>query len=149
MKFWTAPRVTRGDFFFAVLGINIAYLAALFWLTNTISVMLMIGFRTSLSALGLEPVALSLLKVAADLALLWFVVRRIRDTDHSGWWAAGLLLLPLFFHDIGALVSIVGILALFIVRGTRGPNRFGPDPHGFASRERFEEQQRRLKSGEL
>ena len=38
-------------------------------------------------------------------------VRRLHDTNFSGWW----LLTPV-------------PLVLFFVRGTRGNNRFGPDP---------------------
>ena len=46
-------------------------------------------------------------------------VRRLHDTDRSGWW----LLL--------ALVPLIGTIVLiwwFCTRGTAGPNRFGADP---------------------
>ncbi|PZU59760.1 MAG: DUF805 domain-containing protein [Sphingobium sp.] len=46
-------------------------------------------------------------------------VRRLHDTDRRGWW-----LLLGFFPIIGGIV----LLIFFIVSGTRGPNRFGPDP---------------------
>lgn len=46
-------------------------------------------------------------------------VRRLHDTDHSGWW-----LLISFVPIIGALV----LLYFYLIEGTRGPNRFGPDP---------------------
>ena len=46
-------------------------------------------------------------------------VRRLHDTDRSGWW----VLLPLV-PIIGGIVLIV-FLAL---DGTKGPNRYGPDP---------------------
>ena len=46
-------------------------------------------------------------------------VRRLHDTDRSGFW-----LLIIFFPLIGSLV----LLVFFIMSGTRGPNRFGPDP---------------------
>ncbi|WP_257555319.1 DUF805 domain-containing protein [Sphingobium sp. CFD-2] len=46
-------------------------------------------------------------------------VRRLHDTDRSGWW-----LLIVFFPIIGSIV----LLIFFIMSGTRGPNRFGPDP---------------------
>jgi uncharacterized membrane protein YhaH (DUF805 family) len=44
-------------------------------------------------------------------------VRRMHDTNHSGWWL------------------IVGILNLVFAlsAGTRGENRFGPDPKAVAS----------------
>lgn len=46
-------------------------------------------------------------------------VRRLHDTDRSGWW----LLL--------GLIPIVGIIVLIVwycTEGTRGANRFGADP---------------------
>ena len=45
-------------------------------------------------------------------------VRRFHDMDFSGWW------LLLILTGIGAIV----IFFWFMVRGTRGPNRFGRDP---------------------
>jgi len=46
-------------------------------------------------------------------------VRRLHDIDKSGWWLL-LILVPL----VGALV----LLVFAIMEGTRGDNRFGPDP---------------------
>lgn len=46
-------------------------------------------------------------------------VRRLHDTDRSGWWLL-ILLVPL----IGWIV----LLVFFCSRGTSGPNRFGRDP---------------------
>jgi uncharacterized membrane protein YhaH (DUF805 family) len=48
-------------------------------------------------------------------------VRRFHDMDRSGWW------LLLVLTGIGAIV----VFFWFMVRGTRGPNRFGPDPLDF------------------
>jgi len=42
-------------------------------------------------------------------------VRRMHDQDRAGWW----ILLP-----------IVGPIMVMFIGGTRGPNRFGPDPKG-------------------
>ncbi|WP_231639064.1 DUF805 domain-containing protein [Sphingomonas profundi] len=46
-------------------------------------------------------------------------VRRLHDTDRSGWWLL-IGLIPL----AGGIVLFV----FFVMSGTRGPNRFGPDP---------------------
>lgn len=46
-------------------------------------------------------------------------VRRLHDTDRSGWW-----LLLMFVPLIGAIV----LLVFTVQDGTRGDNRFGPDP---------------------
>ena len=46
-------------------------------------------------------------------------IRRLHDTDRSGWWLL-IALIPL----IGGIV----LLVFTVLEGTRGPNRFGPDP---------------------
>jgi uncharacterized membrane protein YhaH (DUF805 family) len=46
-------------------------------------------------------------------------VRRLHDTDRSGWW-----MLLIFIPLVGAIVLIVW----FCMRGTIGQNRFGADP---------------------
>lgn len=46
-------------------------------------------------------------------------VRRLHDTDRSGWW-----LLISFIPVVGFIVLIIW----FTRPGTRGANRFGPDP---------------------
>jgi uncharacterized membrane protein YhaH (DUF805 family) len=48
-------------------------------------------------------------------------VRRMHDQDKSGWFI---------------LIPIYGFILLFI-EGTRGPNRFGPDPKGGADPQTF------------
>lgn len=60
-------------------------------------------------------------------------VRRLHDTDRSGWFFL-LILMPIvgaFFGDIGLLVSFVSwivLLVFFVQRGDSGSNRFGYDP---------------------
>ncbi|MEJ3746848.1 DUF805 domain-containing protein [Actinomycetes bacterium KLBMP 9797] len=64
-----------------------------------------------------------LFNLIANLALLLpslaVAVRRLHDTDRSGWWIL-IALIPL----IGAIV----LLVFFVQDGTPGPNRFGADP---------------------
>ncbi|QMU59507.1 MAG: DUF805 domain-containing protein [Boseongicola sp.] len=45
--------------------------------------------------------------------------RRLHDRDMSAWWML-LILVP--------LIGFIVLLVLFVMRGTDGPNRFGPDP---------------------
>ena len=61
-------------------------------------------------------IAVSLLFFFPHLAVS---VRRLHDTNRTGWW---LLIL---------LVPLVGLVVMFVflcLDGTIGPNRFGPDP---------------------
>lgn len=65
------------------------------------------------------------LTTLAELALLLptvaLGVRRLHDTDRSGWW-----LLLSFIPVIGWIILIIW----YCSRGTIGANRFGPDPLG-------------------
>lgn len=57
--------------------------------------------------------------LAVFLPTLAVNVRRLHDTDRSGWW-----LLLGFIPLIGGLV----LLVFTLLEGTRGDNRFGADP---------------------
>lgn len=46
-------------------------------------------------------------------------VRRLHDTDRSGWW-----LLIALVPFVGGIV----LLVFMVLEGTNGANRFGPDP---------------------
>ena len=65
----------------------------------------------------------SIWSVVTLLPSLAMGVRRLRDTDRSGWWW-----LIAFIPLIGFIVLIV----FWCFEGTRGSNRFGPDPLGAA-----------------
>jgi uncharacterized membrane protein YhaH (DUF805 family) len=57
--------------------------------------------------------------LATLIPSLSVTIRRLHDLDKSGWWLL-ILLVPL----IGAIV----LLVFMCIEGTRGTNRFGPDP---------------------
>jgi uncharacterized membrane protein YhaH (DUF805 family) len=57
--------------------------------------------------------------LAVILPGIAIAIRRLHDTDRSGWWVL-LVFIPL----VGAIVLIVW----YCSRGTEGSNRFGPDP---------------------
>ncbi len=87
-------------------------------------------------------------------------VRRLHDTGRSGWWVGALYLLYIVYYAylltvgmksatnpefvdgsagpvigmmiFGLLMMIWGIVLLvfFILPGTKGPNKYGPDPYG-------------------
>ena len=59
--------------------------------------------------------------LALFLPSLAVAIRRLHDTDRSGWWIL-IGLIPL----IGGIV----LLVFYCTDGTKGPNRFGPDPKG-------------------
>jgi uncharacterized membrane protein YhaH (DUF805 family) len=100
---------------------------------------------------------LSIAIFAVTLGNLWvnlaLSVKRLHDRDRTGWWIAAMYLAIIVAVGLGfvtltqpegqreplntiAIFAIIaaGILLLWLVieigflRGTRGPNRFGPDP---------------------
>ena len=68
---------------------------------------------------GLGHALLWLLALANFLPAVSVTVRRLHDTDHSGWW---------YWIAFVPLVGAVLLLIWFCTRGTSGANRFGPDP---------------------
>lgn len=46
-------------------------------------------------------------------------VRRLHDTDRSGWW---------FLIAFVPIVGLIVLLVFLVQDGTPGPNRFGPNP---------------------
>lgn len=63
----------------------------------------------------------SLYSLAVLLPSLAVGVRRLHDTDRSGWW---------MFIAFVPLLGILVLLYFFILEGTQGPNQYGPDPKG-------------------
>lgn len=71
-------------------------------------------------------------------------IRRLHDIDRTGWWLMlgyGPYILSVILSiagsvELGAIlniVSMIGFLVLLVfavTAGTKGPNRFGPDPKG-------------------
>lgn len=56
------------------------------------------------------------------IPMLALAVRRAHDNDKSGWFI---------------LIPIYGLIIVWFLEGTRGPNRFGPDPKGAADTQAF------------
>ena len=57
--------------------------------------------------------------LATLLPCLGVSIRRLHDRDLSGWW---------FLISLIPYVGGIIFLILAVMDGTKGPNRFGPDP---------------------
>ena len=66
--------------------------------------------------LGLLPTLYILAMIIPSLAGL---VRRLHDTNRSGWW---------FFINFVPVVGPLILLSFTVTNGNAGENRFGPDP---------------------
>jgi uncharacterized membrane protein YhaH (DUF805 family) len=88
--------------------------------------------------------------IVAVMCIVWLAlvipalavgVRRLHDTERSGWWLGGFLLLEVvrgFFAGgaLGTVLSLavvvyaIALLVFLLLDGTQGPNKYGPDPKG-------------------
>lgn len=89
----------------------------LFYILISIGVTIL-DLSLGVSWMGLPSMIFALAMAVPSLAVS---VRRLHDTDRSGWWA-----LIAFIPVIGPIV----LLALAALDGTPGENRFGPNPKG-------------------
>ena len=82
-----------------------------------------IGFAAHRLRASILPAAIgslsSLYSLAVLLPRLAVTVRRLHDSDKSGWW---------FFILLVPVIGPIWLFILLIREGTPGANRFGPDP---------------------
>jgi uncharacterized membrane protein YhaH (DUF805 family) len=100
---------------------------AKFWASIGVLIAVSIVLAIIDSVLGLQiGQGVGILSTLFAIASIYFALavyaKRWHDRDKSGWWS------------LIALVPVIGavwiIVELGILEGTRGPNRFGPDPLG-------------------
>lgn len=92
--------------------------------------------------------------LGALMCILWLAllipslavgVRRLHDTERSGWWLGGYLILVVVSNvlrsstgsaglsmvlSLVTLVYAIALLVFMFLEGTKGPNKYGPDPKG-------------------
>lgn len=102
-------RAPRAEYWWFYLMVIIGYFVALILdsFVGTGGMMGSYGMLTMIVMLGLL-----LPSIAAG-------VRRLHDTDRSGWW----LLI--------AIIPLIGLVLIYflVLEGTKGDNRFGADPY--------------------
>ena len=81
------------------------------------------GFRATSGGGNSLGLLSGLYSLAVLLPTIAVTVRRLHDTDRTGWW-----ILIGFIPIIGGIV----LLVFYVLEGTRGPNRYGPDPKSIA-----------------
>lgn len=88
-------------------------------------------------------ILLGLWGLATIIPQIAVTVRRLHDRDMSGWFYVGFIALVIVLNMIpmiGALLTLlldIGWIVLMALPGTRGPNKYGPDPLGQADAETF------------
>ncbi|MFA4944982.1 MAG: DUF805 domain-containing protein [Lentisphaeria bacterium] len=97
-----------------------------YWLKGFL-VLLPLGILNNILAYGVDDDGARVVAMVIGIASMWpgfaLVVKRLHDRNRSGWFAATLLI-P--FANI--VFGIWILIEVWFLRGTVGPNRFGPDP---------------------
>ncbi len=91
----------------------------------------------------------ALASIISAVQALWLLLptvsvstRRLHDRDFSGWWQTlpVALMLPglvgvaadadwlFILVAFAAVIASIGLMVVYALKGTSGPNRFGPDP---------------------
>ncbi|MCP5074660.1 MAG: DUF805 domain-containing protein [Rhodobacteraceae bacterium] len=89
-----------------------------YWVLFVVIVSIVLSVVDSVMGVGDIGLLSPLFSLAIFLPSLFLAVRRLHDTDHSGWWYLIIL------TGIGAFL----LLYWFIIKGSDGENRFGADP---------------------
>lgn len=116
---------------------------AKYWITVVIYLVVML---IALALIFILPwpagfVAAAILYIAMAISGIFVGIKRLHDRDKSGWWlvlfyvvpsvlggAGGTIGAEMILNLISLAISIWAIVELGFLRGTAGPNRFGPDP---------------------
>lgn len=149
LKYWYLTlrgRIGRQTFWMAMIPLLVAY-----WVASFI-IQLMAASMAGNQVMG--ALASGMLMVVSAAFLIGFIavcVKRLHDRNKSGWWMAGLYavslagifvatssglaMTPIGFTSLGNMLTALwlGILLWLIIelgmlKGTDGPNEYGPDP---------------------
>lgn len=152
-------RSRRMEFWMWKLGLVIVYVAVMILFTIMFGAAMMTGDPTQAGGAVAGAMVVWGLLMIFGLAIfipdLAVTVRRLHDTNRSGWWILAPVVpyIIFFFTAFSAaasgsetgmmaggiigLVSVLAALALgltvlvfLFLEGTRGPNKYGPDPKG-------------------
>ena len=139
-----------GQILFSFTGrINRAkyWLAALFYFVALL-VLVAVAFAAGISAgIGTMMVILVLIYIPFLISSLAVAVKRLHDRNKSGWWLLLFYLVPAILDGLGKqidapaatillslaslAIAVWAFVELGCLRGTAGPNQYGPDPLGF------------------
>ena len=151
-------RATRAEFWWFTL-FTILFYAAI-WIVFAVVGGSATGSEPSMAIVGMGVVGIAMMLsyLALLIPMIAVQVRRLHDTDRSGWWlgAFWILYAAYFFLIFSRLMPVIAagsvsglygagaigifaiamfvysitLLVFYCLPGTRGANRFGEDPYG-------------------
>jgi uncharacterized membrane protein YhaH (DUF805 family) len=139
-------RINRAKYWLAIL------IFAIVWIVCAIAATTLVGGITAATRdasghVGVIVVAAFFIPFVVGLwSSLAIATKRLHDRNRSGWWLLLFWLAPSVLNGIGQIVAsnkvaVIGLIALFsaaiaiwgfveiaCLKGTTGPNDYGPDP---------------------
>ncbi|WP_295528110.1 DUF805 domain-containing protein [Novosphingobium sp. Chol11] len=115
-----------------LLAVYVLLAAAAAAVVMGVGIFSMINMEEIMLALVHQPLLWLIVGLAGLFSLVNFipsiaiVVRRLHDMNVSGWWYLGYALVSTVPYLQG--IAFIAFLLFLCLRGTAGPNRFGPDP---------------------
>lgn len=101
-------------------------------------------------SLGAFGIVFGLVYLALLIPTLAVTIRRLHDTDRTGWWVAapiGVVVVMAIVGDSSSALNLIlslvyaavgiALLVFMFLDGTKGPNRYGEDPKGSGNAEVF------------
>jgi uncharacterized membrane protein YhaH (DUF805 family) len=121
----------------AIVAVSIVALLLIFVIAGGVG-----AFTDEGAGLGVGILLLGVLYIPLLWVGLALGVKRLHDRNKSGWWLLLFWFLPAILQGIGEYVEGIGIVLALIglaislwglveigfLRGTVGPNQYGPDP---------------------
>jgi uncharacterized membrane protein YhaH (DUF805 family) len=139
-------RIARQTFWMAILPLFVAY-----WVATFLIQMMAASIAGNQLMGALASGMMMLVSAAFLIGFIAVCVKRLHDRNKSAWWMAGLYAVSLFgvvvatssgltmtpvgFTSLGTMLTALWlgillwlIIELGILKGTPGPNAYGPDP---------------------
>jgi uncharacterized membrane protein YhaH (DUF805 family) len=136
-------RINRAKYWLFVL-VSIAIMVVLIAIMSVVWAGRLYDSRGGAGFPGGAMIVVGIVYLALVIVGIFVGIKRLHDRDKSGWWLLVFYLAPMVLSWISAILSRNGIgivlaLASFAIsiwalvelgclRGTVGPNRYGPDP---------------------
>jgi uncharacterized membrane protein YhaH (DUF805 family) len=127
-------RLNRKPYWMTVIAVTVASIIVLLFI--------LVIIREHLEVVGLMILVFIILYIPLIWIVLALAAKRLHDRDKSAWWLLVFYAIPAILNIVGNRLENEGIILYLIsfcitvwafvelgcLRGTRGPNQYGPDP---------------------
>ena len=143
MKMFRKTRISHTDFIFTMIGLSIAWSFLQYYILSE-------RFAATEPTSDMKDIKIYgavALQIALSIYTIFLLSQRLRDANKP-LWIVLIILLAIGFagyiHIIFMMISFLMLIIIALLPGTIGPNKYGPDPRGWESKEHYDAQEKRL-----